>query len=163
MRRHALALVLLLTTLPATAAEWIGQMADSDKHAVEAAAVQADAHWNARDAAGLAAMYADDATLVVGGGALAQGQAAVLAYFTASFARTPATLRHTTRVDRLVVLAPDLVLADTRVALDQPGADGAPRRVRDFNTLTLLARRDGQWKLHTVRAYPVPPAPDGRG
>src|SRR5688572_28040185 len=86
MRRHAFALVLLLTTLPATAADWIGQLADSDKHAVEAAAVQADANWNARDAAGLAAMYADDATLVVGGGALAQGQAAVLAYFTASFA-----------------------------------------------------------------------------
>lgn len=158
MIRRAVALLLVLIALPATAAEWIGQLPEAEMHAVEAAATQADANWNARDAAGLSAMYTDDATLVVGDTDALRGREAVLAYFTRSFARTPASMRHTTMVDRMIVLAPDLVWADTRVALDDAGASGQPTRVRDFNTLTLLRKQDGQWKLHTVRAYPVPAA-----
>lgn len=158
MIRRAAALLLLLIALPVTAAEWIGQLPEAEMRAVEAAATQADANWNARDAAGLSAMYTGDATLVVGGTEVLRGREAVLAYFTRSFARTPASMRHTTLVDRMIVLAPDLVWADTRVALDDAGASGQLTRVRDFNTLTLLRKQDSQWKLHTVRAYPVPVA-----
>lgn len=155
MFRVVAALLLSALSLPALAVEWVGALSDADRHAVLQAAEDADARWNARDAAGLTGMYSDDGTLVVGGGELMQGRALVLDYFTRSFARTPAELRHTTTVDRVVVLAPDLVMADTRVALDRPAEGGAPARVRDFNTLTVLVRREGQWRLHAVRAMPA--------
>jgi uncharacterized protein (TIGR02246 family) len=159
MIRHAAALTLALVAAPATAAEWIGTLPEADMRAAEAAAVEADANWNKRSADGLAAMYAQDATLVVGsGGPLLQGRDAVRSYFTTSFARTPPAMRHTTVVDRLVVLAPDLVLADTRVELDEAAGNGTLKRVRDFNTLTVLSRHGGQWQLQTVRAYLAPPA-----
>ena len=181
--RRCATLLLLLIALPATAAEWIGQLPEAERRAVEAAAEEADANWNARDAAALAAMYSDDATLLVGGREpMLRGREAVLAYFTTSFARAPASLHHTTTVDRMIVLAPDLVWADTRVALDDiavdgtavegpavegtavegPAVDGRRTRVRDFHTLTLLRRTDGQWKLHAVRAFPVPATPTAR-
>lgn len=161
MRRSVAVVLSCLLAVPAYAAEWIGTLPEADRRAVEQAAVDADTAWNRRDAAALAAMYTADATLAVGGGLSAQGASAVNDYFERSFARTPATLRHLTTVDRVVVLAPDLVLADTRVALDDTAA-GAARRVRDFNTLTLLARREGQWKLHAVRALPAPPPSQAR-
>lgn len=181
--RRCATLLLLLIALPATAAEWIGQLPEAERRAVEAAAEEADANWNARDAAALAAMYSDDATLLVGGREpMLRGREAVLAYFTTSFARAPASLHHTTTLDRMIVLAPDLVWADTRVALDDiavdgtavegpavegtavegPAVDGRRTRVRDFHTLTLLRRTDGQWKLHAVRAFPVPATPTAR-
>lgn len=154
MVRQVLGFMLFLGALPAVAVEWVGTVPDADRQAIEAAAGEADAHWNARDAAGLASMYVDDASLVIAGGGPVRGKAAVLDYFTKSFARTPATMRHATLVDRATVLTPDLVLADTRVTLDRTEQDGSVVRVRDFNTLTLMARRDGHWRLHTVRAYP---------
>lgn len=155
MRRIAAALVLVLATAPSAATELVGQLPGDTQRTIEAAATTADAHWNRRDAAALAAMYADDATLVIAGrGPALQGPDAVRGYFTTSFARTPATLRHTTTVDRIVVLAPDLVLADTRVALDDT-AGATPTRVRDFNTLTVLRRYGATWKMQSVRAYPV--------
>ena len=191
--RRCATLLLLLIALPATAAEWIGQLPEAERRAVEAAAEEADANWNARDAAALAAMYSDDATLLVGGREpMLRGREAVLAYFPKSFARAPASLHHTTTVDRMIVLAPDLVWADTRVALDDIAVegtavesttvdgttvdgttvdgtavegtadDGRRTRVRDFHTLTLLRRTDGQWKLHAVRAFPVPATPTAR-
>lgn len=186
--RRCATLLLLLIALPATAAEWIGQLPEAERRAVEAAAEEADANWNARDAAALAAMYSDDATLLVGGREpMLRGREAVLAYFTTSFARAPASLHHTTTLDRMIVLAPDLVWADTRVALDDiavggtavegtavegaavggtavegAAVEGRRTRVRDFHTLTLLRRTDGQWKLHAVRAFPVPATPTAR-
>lgn len=160
MIRYAAALTLILITLPASATEWIGTLPEADMRAAEAAAIEADANWNQRNATGLAAMYAEDATLVVGsGGPLLQGRDAVRSYFTTSFARTAATMRHTTVVDRFVVLAPDLVLADTQVGLDEATANGPLKRVRNFNTLTVLSKHGNRWQLQTVRAYPVPSAP----
>jgi uncharacterized protein (TIGR02246 family) len=159
MLRLTAALALALIAAPASAVDLVGPLSAADQQDVQATATAADANWNAHDAEGIAAMYADDATLVVGGrGPALQGRNEVLGYFTASFARTPATLRHTTTVDRLVVLAPDLVLADTRVALDDTRVDGSLQRVRDFNTVTVLVRQGDAWKFQTVRAYPVPPA-----
>lgn len=156
MLRLATALALSFAAMPAFAVDLVGKLDSADQQQLEAAARQADANWNARNAAGLAAMYADDATLLVGGqGPALTGPQDVQQYFTVSFARTPATLRHTTQVDRLVVLAPDLVLADTRVALDKVATDGSAVRVRDFNTLTVLRRQGGEWKFQSVRAYPV--------
>lgn len=159
MIRYAAALTLALIAAPATSVEWIGTLSEADMRAAEAAAVEADSNWNKRNAAGLGAMYAEDATLVVGNrGQLLQGRDAVLSYFTTSFARTPAAMRHTTVIDRFVVLAPDLVLADTRVELDEAAANGTLKQVRDFNTLTVLAKHGDQWQLQTVRAYLAPRA-----
>jgi uncharacterized protein (TIGR02246 family) len=156
MLRLAAALAFSLLATPALAVEVVGQLSEADRLQVEAAAIAADANWNSRNADGLAAMYTDDATLLIGGrGPALTGPEAVQAYFTTSFARTPPSMHHTTLVDRIVVLAPDLVLADTRVALDEAAPDGSLRRVRDFNTVTVLGRRNGEWKFQSVRAYPV--------
>lgn len=156
MRTACLALALSLVTLPAAAVDWIGDLPASDRAAVERIAVVADEAWNARDAAGMSTLYTGDATVVVGVGAMsAQGAGGIRDYFTGSFARTPASLRHATTVDRIVVLAPDVAFADSRVALDQLQPDGSHQSIRHFSSHSVLVKREGEWKIHAVRAVPV--------
>ena len=142
------------------APELHGALAADEVAGIVALADATDAEWNARDAAGLAALYTDGATLMmVDRKQHIDGRAAVADYFTRSFAAIPAALRHRTVVDRLTVLADDLVMADTSVALTRVGADGQNEPVRDFATLTLVRREADGWRLEVVRAHALAPPP----
>lgn len=130
------------------------ELLQADRIAVEALAGAADAAWNARDYKGLSAMYVEDGTLQVSGTAV-EGVGAIHEYFRKSFARLDPAMRHITQVTGLHPQSNDVVLADTLVRLVRQDAQGE-QTVREFSTVTVVVRRDGQWKLSGVRAYPLP-------
>jgi uncharacterized protein (TIGR02246 family) len=156
MNRLALLALSMLgfAAAPAWSVEVLGELTPADLAAVTAVAAKADDRWNAADAAGLSALYTEDGNLsLVDSNVTALGRRAVLDYFTRSFATRPASLRHSTDVERLVVLSPTVVLVDTQVAVDELLADGSHKRLRNFYTLTIVEKTGGEWLISVVRAH----------
>ncbi|MCG2583605.1 SgcJ/EcaC family oxidoreductase [Massilia sp. TS11] len=111
---------------------------------------QTDQAWNTRDAQRLAGYYADDASFSISGRALS-GRAAIADYFKQSLAAVPAGITHRTEVRRVEALGPYLI-TDNAVFLEQPGADGSRRLLREFHTIAILRRAGEGWTLAAVRA-----------
>jgi len=126
-----------------------------------ALAARGDAVWDAGDAPGMADLYTADADLRLGGmDGSVKGRSAVRDYFTQSFAKRPADLRHVTRITHAEMVGPDMAFVDNDVRLEQKGPDGAWTLLRSFKNYSLVVRDGDGWKLRAVRAVVVPnPAP----
>lgn len=132
-------------------------LAPADRAVLEQLVVRSDAAWNSRDAAALADLYVDDATLRVGTrDETLTGTAAIRDYFTESFARVDPRMRHETTLVGLHALRDDVVIADTTVELVTGNPDGSRRVVRRFTTPTVAVRSGSEWKLGAVRAQIIP-------
>lgn len=118
----------------------------------------ADARWNARDAKGMAALYDEQASMRFHGrDASIDSRSDVLDYFTASFAQLEPGLVHRSDVLQLTMQSADVVLADNAVRVMRPTADGSLETLREFSTITVLARQaDGSWKIRGIRVFPLP-------
>ena len=127
-----------------------------EEAALNALAAEADAAWNAGDAARMTAAYADNGSLRLGSGPAIEGQAAIRAQFDTAFAARRGTMRHVTSVDRIEMVRPDLAVSDAAVRIEQQQADGSWRPVRAFRNVSIAARGPRGWRLQTVRAVPVP-------
>lgn len=138
----------------ATAAE-AAPPSDADRAALEALAEAADIDWNEKDVAGMAAHYAQDASLGLGGQML-EGRAALADYFKLAFARRPGVFRHVTRIEKVELLRPDLAFSDAVVRVERQQPDGSWALERSFRNASVSVRSEGGWKLRSVRAYPVP-------
>lgn len=120
---------------------------------LQALATTMDQVWNARDAAGLSAYYAGDATLTIGATAL-KGRPAIEAYFSQSLKNVPAKMTHRTVIKRTETIG-DLLAVDTAVFLELEGEQGGRVLVREFFTFTLLRRQGEDWKVVAARAIPL--------
>ena len=130
---------------------------DADRSALQTVAAEADAAWNAKDAAAMSGQYVEDGSVRVGAGsARVEGREAVRAYFAAAFARRPAGFRHVTRIEGIEMIEPDVALAETLVRVERTGAAGGWELVREFKTDSLLVRDKGVWRMRAVRANPIP-------
>lgn len=153
MLRFAAAAMLLLSS---TAFAQPPSPADAEE--LMQVARDADARWNARDAEGMAALYDEQASMRFHGRDVAiESRAAVREYFTASFAQLEPGLVHRSDVLQLTLQSDDVVLADNAVRVMRPGADGSNTTLREFSTITVLARQsDGSWKIRGIRVFPLP-------
>jgi uncharacterized protein (TIGR02246 family) len=152
MLRFAAAAMLLLSS---TAFAQPPSPADVQK--LMQVALDADARWNARDAEGMAALYDEQASMrFQGREATIESRAAVREYFTASFAQLEPGLVHRSDVLQLTMQSDDVVLADNAVRVLRPAADGGSTTLREFSTVTVLARQaDGSWKIRGIRVFPL--------
>ena len=134
----------------------------ADAAALTALAAAADADWNEKDVAGMAAHYTADASLGTNGlPAPVTGAEAIRAVFTRGFAGRQAVERHVTEVERIEMITPDLALTEGAVVVERQEAAGW-RPVRRFRNIALSARTPAGWKLRMVRATLLPsPAPAG--
>lgn len=147
-----LILALALLAAPALAQ----QPSPADRAALDALAAEADAAWNEKNAARIAAVYTEGASLRLSGGAAIEGREAIRSNFDRNFAARHGTMRHITQVDRAELIGPHLALSDAGVRVEQLQADGSWKLMRTFRNVS-LARREGKtWKLHLVRAFVVP-------
>jgi uncharacterized protein (TIGR02246 family) len=128
----------------------------ADEAALKALAAEADAAWNAGDAARMTAAYADNGSLRLGSAPAIEGQAAIRAQFETAFAARRSAMRHVTSVDRIELVRPDLAVSDAAVSIEQQQADGNWRPVRAFRNVSIASRGRHGWRLQTVRAVPVP-------
>jgi len=121
---------------------------------LQALADKADANWNRRDAAAMAAMYARDATSTIGAGIRLKGRDEVLAYFTQSFAKLPAGMTHRTVLKRIEPIG-DMLATDSAVFIEVPDGAGGKRVAREFFTFGLLRPAGTEWEFVAVRATPL--------
>lgn len=133
-----------------------GDVPPADREVLAALARDGDAHWDAADAASLAALFAEDADLRLGEGPVQRGRAAVLAYFARSFGGRAPHLRHRTELVSLNEVAPGVVVADALVRLERAAPGEAPVLLRRFVNHTVLVKEDGAWRFKAVRAHPLP-------
>lgn len=131
--------------------------APADRAALEKLAADNDSAWTARDWAAITGQYAETGTLRVGPDApIHLGRAAIGRFFKASFERRAAGFRHVTRLENVELVTPDLAIADGRVRVARSGPGGGWSLVREFTNSSLVVRESGRWKLHSVRATPLP-------
>jgi len=129
----------------------------ADRAALEALARANDAAWNAKDSAALSRQYTPDGTLRVGADAPVHfGREAVTRFLQASFARRPEGYRHLTRIDHVTMVTADIAIADNHVRVERCERAQCSL-VREFANSSLVVRQADGWKLHSVRAQPLPP------
>ncbi len=155
------AAVLLLVTARAAAAQLprATGVSDAELRDIVALAAQSDARWNARDAAGLSALYtAEGHNRIVGTPVDLRGRDAIRAYFTQSFVKTDAALVHHTVVEEVQRVSPDVVVVEGRVWLERTGADSAHAVVRRFGMNAIVVREGDAWRVRWNRARVEPMA-----
>lgn len=147
-------LVLILATL-CSAAKAAPPPA-ADRAALEQLASANDAAWTAKDWAAITGQYSEAGTLRVAPTARIEiGREAIGRFFQASFGRRPAGFRHVTRIDNIEMVTPDVAIADGYVRVERAQGSGW-ELMRGFASSSLIVREGGQWKLHSVRANPLP-------
>ena len=156
VRAAAVLLLAAATPLLAQSPRAVG-LTDAELRAVVALAEQSDARWNARDAAGLSALYtAEGHNRIVGTPVDLRGREAIRAYFAQSFPRTDAALVHHTVVEEAQRVSPDVIVVDGRVWLDRVGPDSTRTVVRRFAMNAVLVREGDAWRVRWNRARPEP-------
>ena len=127
-----------------------------DRVEMERLAADNDAAWTAKDWARITGQYAASGTLRVGPAAPVElGREAIGRFFQAAFARRPEGFRHVTDLLHIEMVTPDLAIADGHVRVERAEGEGWAL-VREFSSSSLVIREGGAWKLHSVRAHPLP-------
>ena len=136
-----------------------GSLPEPDLAQVNALAGTVDSVWNARRADDMAALYTENGSLqFVAQNRGVSTRAGILDYFSKSFAQLTPDLRHVTVVDRVVVLSPTVVVADSSVALTSEAAGRDPRVVRRFAVVNVIVKDGDAWKIAAVRTHLLPQA-----
>ncbi|UXI68131.1 YybH family protein [Tahibacter amnicola] len=162
MNRLLACLVALIMLFVATRPAAAGSSTNTLEQALRELAAETDRRWDARDAQGLSALFATDATLQIAGRETVVLRDAIEIYFQKSFSAMSDDLRHVTRIVRWQALAPDLVLTDNDVRLERLLPSGERILVRQFINHTIAVKDGTGWRLKASRAH-VRPAEAGGG
>jgi uncharacterized protein (TIGR02246 family) len=149
-------LLLTAAALLASAPALAQPVGPADQAALQALADEADAAWNLKDAARMAAAYTDNASLRLAAGPAIAGREAIRTVFTRNFAARQGTMRHVTSVDRAELIEPNLAFTDAGVRVEQQQPDGSWTLMRSFRNVSVARREAGAWKLQSVRAFLIP-------
>lgn len=129
---------------------------EADRIALERLAAENDSAWNRKDVAAILNQYAADGTLRVSPAAkMEKGEEEIRTFFQASFARRGDGFRHVTELRNIEMIAPGIAMADAHVRVEKANGSGWAL-VREFSNNSLVVREGESWKLHSVRAYPLP-------
>jgi uncharacterized protein (TIGR02246 family) len=115
-----------------------------------------DARWNARDAAGVASLYAAEATVRGLAREPLVGREAIRAQFADNFGRLAPDLRHRTEVESLQPISDDVVISEGRAYIERALPDGSREVVKTFEVTSVAVRRGTRWQLVNVRSQAIP-------
>ena len=155
----ALAAALVLSNAPETRAQGPPAAAAPGPKSAEEAAVRAVAAafakaYNADDAQGVAALFADDGEVVLEDGTAVRGKEAVRRHFAESFQRSPGS-QVDVRIDAITFPDPDVAKEEGTATVTLP-AEGGRKETGRYTVLHV--KRGGRWLQSSVRVYP-PDAP----
>jgi uncharacterized protein (TIGR02246 family) len=144
--RHALAALVFMIALPATAAP---SGPDAAVHALLETYVRA---WDRADARALGAQFAADGDFINPTGTYARGPAQVEAFYAAAFAAGYAGSRGAFRPVAVRDLAPGVIAVDGEWSIEGArGPDGAQRPTEAGIAAAVLVRRHGVWRIALLR------------
>lgn len=147
-------LALLITLASATAAA-AAEPQPEDRIALLQLAERMDRAWTEADADANASLFAENATARFDADPLGEGREAIRAQFRAFFKDRPTGLRHVTSIERIDQLGPDLAFWDAEVRVERKQAAGDWAVATRIRNVTLAIRHRKEWRIHTVRAFPV--------
>ena len=143
MRMILAAAVLTLCAAPVSA-----QARAADETALRARVTAFEVAINKRDMAGLAALYAPDADLIVIDGPTVSGRAAIQAAAQRDWGIGPATRRISLTVTNIRFVGPDVAVINTRAVFNE-----GP--VREDRGTWIAVRQAGSWLIAALRVLPA--------
>jgi uncharacterized protein (TIGR02246 family) len=121
--------------------------------AVEALYEELLERWNQRDAAGFAALFADDGNLVGFDGSQVDGRAEIESHLCGIFGDHP-TASYVAIVREVRRLAPGVAVLRAVVGMVPPGGSDLNPAANAVQTL-VAARRDGRWRIALFHNTPA--------
>lgn len=130
----------------------------SDERAIRQLIESHAVAWNTRDIKAAAAVYSDNATLVLSSGQVYTGRTGVERWHSDALSGpNPGTHTHPPETIAVYFLRPDLAVAD--VESHSPGAigpDGRPGPVRKAPLFIVLVKAAGEWRVAAQRPTTLP-------
>jgi uncharacterized protein (TIGR02246 family) len=116
--------------------------------------------WNAHDAAGVVAMYADDADQVMDDGPTTVGRQALQQWWAARFAAMEPGRRITLSVSAVRLVTPDVAVINVVATAGGRDAQGQALSSSPDRGTWVVVRRGGRWLIAALRVYSAehPPA-----
>lgn len=107
-----------------------------------------EAAWNARDAGGIAAVFAPDGDLILGDSPRYSGQEAIRLSSQDMASATPPARKISISVDAIRHLSPDIAIAEctAKFSAGEPTQDRAT---------WVMVRRQGAWQIAALRVLPA--------
>lgn len=147
---------------PAHAQPIIG-VTDRSVAAIDALVAAYEATWASDDAAAYAALFAEDAQIILAAGALLSGRPAIQAYFAGLFGGVFQPSTRSLAIRRVQFLTGTIAIVDLDTELS--GYTALPPGLRDtepgvFRTRErwVLEKRAGDWQIVAMQRTPIPPA-----
>ncbi len=156
--RLRVAACLAVTILPTYSAPFALQDRRAASPEGLALAQEADAAWNARDAARFSAVFSEDASFAFPvEGTFLRGRDEIRRHYARTFATLPPDLRHVSKLGTAENVAPTLSAADGEVDIvgNDPKTGKDNIVLRRYRTFTLAVRTGAGLRLRVVRVYPV--------
>jgi len=113
----------------------------------------ADAAWNRRDLGAATQFYAPDATLSIGAMQL-KGARDIQAYMQTTLDSLPRNIMRRTLIRRIEHVG-GLILVDTEILMERPGADGKPELLRTIAGVNLVRQEAKGLRILAVRLVPM--------
>lgn len=147
-------LVALLSPLMTTGARAADEKAIKDKLGEFIAA------WNKDDAAGMAAVMVEDATLINPGGILAKGRTEIVKLLEHEHATVFRNTTYTIKDLAVQQVAEDVVVADVTAKITgMRKPDGSAATDFDHHVTWVFVKKDGKWLGAAARPYQFLPMP----
>ena len=140
--------ILGVLTIMCTSAPLAGQDSAADQAAIRAQIASYAAAVNARDVAGVAAVYTPEGDMILGDGPRVSGREAIRRAVAADFGAMPTAQRITLTVVAVRFPTPDGAVAEVAGEF----SEGPVRRDRGTN---IFLKRDGKWLLTALRVLPA--------
>lgn len=136
---------------------------DRSVAAIDALVAAYEAAWASDDAAAFAALFAEDAQVILAAGALRSGRPAIEAYFAGLFAGPFQPSTRSLVIRHVQFLTGTIAIVDIDTELT--GYTALPPGLRDtepgvFRTIErwVLQKRAGEWQIVAMQRTPIPPA-----
>jgi uncharacterized protein (TIGR02246 family) len=116
-------------------------------------AARTDDAWNAHDAERFSQRFTSDVDFRLEGYSDMHviGRDSLRREFAATFARTPADVRHRTTIDRVQLIQPDVSLLDLHVFIERVAADSSRTRLREWAGTVVALRGSTGWSTRALR------------
>jgi uncharacterized protein (TIGR02246 family) len=143
--------LMLAASIPAASRD-LEQKRSADIAAIRQVPADLDAAWNRRDAAALGELFLDDADFQWHTGELLSGRRQIEQYFgTVVFKQMPPDFRHTTTIQRLRFLGPDVAIGDGTIVVAREGAAESEKPYLRVLFTCVGQKSNGRWRMAAVR------------
>jgi uncharacterized protein (TIGR02246 family) len=120
--------------------------------AIKQLSLDLDAAWNRHDVIAFSELFLEDADFQYWNGFVLKNQQEVEQYYrTQVFKDPPTALRHTSTIQRIRFIRPDVAIGDGTVVISREGAPESEKPALSCLLTAVGQKKNGKWKIAAVR------------